>query len=164
MQPVVHQGSLSAAGFRFAVVASRWNDFLTSRLVEGALDALERLGADEKAVEVFKVPGSWEIPLMAHKLAASGRWDAVICLGTIIRGDTPHFDYVAAEAAKGVAHAGMETGVPVLFGIVTADTLEQAIDRAGVKAGNKGFDAAMAAVELANLYKAVTSDKGRVKR
>ena len=159
MQPVVHQGSLSAGGFRFAIVASRWNDFLTGRLVEGALDALERLGADDKSVEVFKVPGSWEIPLMAHKLASSGRWDAVICLGTIIRGDTPHFDYVAAEAAKGVAHAGMETGVPVLFGIVTADTLEQAIDRAGVKAGNKGFDAALAAVELVNLYKAVTSDK-----
>lgn len=159
MQPVVHQGRLTAEGFRFAVVASRWNDFLTARLVEGALDALERLGVDDKSVEVFKVPGSWEIPLMAHKLAASGRWDAVICLGTIIRGDTPHFDYVAAEAAKGIAHAGMASGVPVLFGIVTADTLEQAIDRAGVKAGNKGFDAAMAAVELANLYKAVTSDK-----
>jgi 6,7-dimethyl-8-ribityllumazine synthase len=157
LQPVIHQGRLSAGGFRFAVVASRWNNFLTARLVEGALDALERLGADEKSVEVFKVPGSWEIPLMAHKLAASGRWDAVICLGTIIRGDTPHFDYVAAEAAKGIAHAGMETGTPVLFGIVTADTLEQAIDRAGVKAGNKGFEAAMSAVELANLYKEVNS-------
>ena len=127
--------------------------------MEGALDALERLGVDEKGVEVFKVPGSWEIPLMAHKLASSGGFDAVICLGTIIRGDTPHFDYVAAEAAKGIAQAGMETGVPVLFGVVTADTLEQAIDRAGVKAGNKGFEAAMSAVELANLYKAVTSDK-----
>lgn len=157
MQPVVHQGRLSASGFRFAVVASRWNNFLTARLVEGALDALERLGADEKAVEVFKVPGSWEIPLLAYKLAASGRWDAVICLGTIIRGDTPHFDYVAAEAAKGIAQASMETGTPVLFGIVTADTLEQAIDRAGVKAGNKGFEAAMSAVELANLYKEVNS-------
>jgi 6,7-dimethyl-8-ribityllumazine synthase len=150
---------LTAEGFSFALVASRWNDFLTARLVEGALDALERLGANEGSVEVFKVPGSWEIPLMAYKLAAAGRWDAVICLGTIIRGDTPHFDYVAAEAAKGVAHAGMHTGVPVLFGIVTADTLEQAIDRAGVKAGNKGFDAAMAAVELANLYKEVNSKK-----
>jgi 6,7-dimethyl-8-ribityllumazine synthase len=159
LQPLIHQGRLSAEGFRFAVVASRWNNFLTARLVEGALDALERLGADEKAVEVFKVPGSWEIPLMAHKLAASGRWDAVICLGTIIRGDTPHFDYVAAEAAKGIAHAGMETGVPVLFGIVTADTLEQAIDRAGVKAGNKGFEAAMSAVELANLYQDVAGKK-----
>ena len=155
MQPVIHQGRLSAEGFRFAVVASRWNNFLTARLVEGALDALERLGCGEKAVEVFKVPGSWEIPLMAHKLAASGGWDAVICLGTIIRGDTPHFDYVAAEAAKGIAQAAMETGTPVLFGIVTADTLEQAIDRAGVKAGNKGFEAAMSAVELANLYKEV---------
>ncbi len=153
MQPVIHQGRLTASGFRFAVVASRWNNFLVARLVEGALDALERLGADEKAVEVFKVPGSWEIPLAAHKLAASGRWDAVICLGAIIRGDTPHFDYVAGEAAKGIAQAGMQSGVPVIFGVVTADTLEQAIDRAGVKAGNKGFEAAMSAVELVNLYK-----------
>lgn len=153
MQPVIHQGRLTATGFRFAVVASRWNNFLTARLVEGALDALERLGADEKQVEVFKVPGSWEIPLMAHKLASSDGFDAVICLGTIIRGDTPHFDYVAAEAAKGIAQAGMEAGVPVIFGVVTADTLEQAIDRAGVKAGNKGFEAAMSAVELVNLYK-----------
>lgn len=161
MQPVIHQGRLSAEGFRFAVIASRWNNFLTARLVEGALDALERLGAQEKAVEVFKVPGSWEIPLMAQKLAASGNWDAIICLGTIIRGDTPHFDYVAAEAAKGIAHAAMETGVPVLFGIVTADTLEQAVDRAGVKAGNKGFEAAMSAVELVNLYKDVSGKKRR---
>ena len=153
MQPVIHQGRLTASGFRFAVVASRWNNFLVARLVEGALDALERLGVEEKAVEVFKVPGSWEIPLAAHKLAATGRWDAVICLGAIIRGDTPHFDYVAGEAAKGIAQAGMQTGVPVIFGVVTADTLEQAIDRAGVKAGNKGFEAAMSAVELVNLYK-----------
>ena len=149
----MHQGRLSAGGFRFALVASRWNDFLTARLVEGALDALERLGADEGAVELFKVPGSFEIPLAARKAAATGKFDAVICLGTIIRGKTPHFDYVAGEAAKGVAQAGIETGLPVLFGIVTADTLEQAIDRAGVKAGNKGFEAAMSAVELVNLYK-----------
>ena len=153
MQPVVHQGRLKAEGFRFAVVASRWNDFLTSRLVEGALDALERLGADEKSVTLYRVPGSFEIPLLARKLAASGKHDAVICLGTIIRGQTPHFEYIAGEVTKGIAQAGMETGVPVLFGIVTADTLEQAIDRAGVKAGNKGFEAAMSAVELVNLYK-----------
>jgi 6,7-dimethyl-8-ribityllumazine synthase len=159
LQPKVHQGRLNAEGFRFALVASRWNDFLTSRLVEGALDALERLGADEKAVELFRVPGSFEIPLLARKLAASGKWDAVICLGTIIRGQTPHFEYIAGEVTKGIAQAGMETGVPVVYGIVTADTLEQAIDRAGVKAGNKGFEAAMSAVELVNLYKAVTSDK-----
>ena len=153
MQPVIHQGRLKAEGFRFAVVASRWNDFLTSRLVEGALDALERLGADEKSVTLYRVPGSFEIPLLARKLAASGKHDAVICLGTVIRGQTPHFEYIAGEVTKGIAQAGMETGVPVLFGIVTADTLEQAIDRAGVKAGNKGFEAAMSAVELVNLYK-----------
>ncbi|HEX8773624.1 MAG TPA: 6,7-dimethyl-8-ribityllumazine synthase [Pyrinomonadaceae bacterium] len=159
MQPVTHQGHLKAEGFRFALVASRWNDFLTSRLVEGALDALERLGAEEKAVALFKVPGSFEIPLLALKLAASGKYDAVICLGTVIRGQTPHFEYIAGEVTKGIAQAGMETGVPVIYGIVTADTLEQAIDRAGVKAGNKGFDAAMSAVELVNLYKSVTSEK-----
>ena len=159
MQPVTHQGHLKAEGFRFALVASRWNDFLTSRLVEGALDALERLGAEEKSVALFKVPGSFEIPLLALKLAASGKYDAVICLGTVIRGQTPHFEYIAGEVTKGIAQAGMETGVPVIYGIVTADTLEQAIDRAGVKAGNKGFDAAMSAVELVNLYKSVTGDK-----
>lgn len=159
MQPVTHQGKLNAEGFRFALVASRWNDFLTSRLVEGALDALERLGADEKAVALFKVPGSFEIPLLARKLAGSAKYDAVICLGTIIRGETPHFEYIAGEVTKGIAQAAMETGVPVLYGIVTADTLEQAIDRAGVKAGNKGFEAAMSAVELVNLYKSVASDK-----
>jgi 6,7-dimethyl-8-ribityllumazine synthase len=159
LQPVIHQGRLNAEGFRFALVASRWNDFLTARLTDGALDALERLGADEKMVEVFKVPGSFEIPLLARKLAGSGKWDAVICVGTILRGQTPHFDYIAGEVTKGIAQAGMETGVPVVYGIITADTLEQAIDRAGVKAGNKGFEAAMSAVELVNLYKSVMSDK-----
>ena len=153
MQPVTHQGRLNATGFRFAIISSRWNDFFTSRLVEGALDALERLGADEKSVEHFRVPGSFEIGLAARKVAGTGKFDAVICLGTIIRGETPHFDYVAGEAAKGIANAAMEAGVPVMFGIVTADSLEQAIDRAGVKAGNKGFEAAMSAVEMVNLYK-----------
>jgi 6,7-dimethyl-8-ribityllumazine synthase len=157
LQPVTHQGRLNAEGFRFALISSRWNDFLTARLVEGALDALERLGADEKSVELFKVPGSFEIPLLARKLAASAKYDAVVCLGTIIRGQTPHFEYIAGEVTKGIAQAGMETGVPVVYGIVTADTLEQAIDRAGVKAGNKGFEAAMSAVELVNLYKEVGS-------
>jgi 6,7-dimethyl-8-ribityllumazine synthase len=156
---VTHQGRLHAGGFRFALVSSRWNDLLTSRLVEGALDALERLGVDEGAVEHFRVPGSFEIPLVAHKLAASGKFDALICLGTVIRGETPHFEYVAGEVTKGIAHAALATGVPVIYGIVTADTLEQAIDRAGVKAGNKGFDAAMAAVEMVNLLKAVMSDE-----
>jgi 6,7-dimethyl-8-ribityllumazine synthase len=159
LEPATHQGRLSAGGFRFALVSSRWNDFLTGRLVEGALDALERLGADAGAVEHFRVPGSFEIPLLALKLAQSGRFDAIVCLGTVIRGQTPHFEYVAGEVTKGIAHAALQTGVPVLYGIVTADTLEQAIDRAGVKAGNKGFEAAMSAVEMVNLYKSVMSDK-----
>ena len=140
------------------MVSSRWNDFLTGRLVEGALDALERLGADAGAVEHFRVPGSFEIPLLALKLAQSGRFDAIVCLGTVIRGQTPHFEYVAGEVTKGIAHAALQTGVPVLYGIVTADTLEQAIDRAGVKAGNKGFEAAMSAVEMVNLYKDVNGE------
>ena len=159
MQPKVYQGNLTAAGFRFAIVASRWNDFLTSKLIEGAIDALERLGADEDSVEVFKVPGSFELPLTAQKVAVSGNFDAVICIGTVIRGETPHFDYVAGEAAKGVAQVSMQTGIPVLFGVVTTDTLEQAINRTGVKAGNKGFEVAMSAVELVNLYK--TMDDGK---
>ena len=153
LQVVTHQGQLNAKGFRFALVSSRWNDFLTSRLVEGALDALERLGAAEKSVEHFRVPGSFEIPLLASKVAGSGKYDAVVCLGTIIRGQTPHFDYIAGEVTKGIAQVGMESGVPIVYGIVTADTLEQAIDRAGVKVGNKGFEAAMVAVELVNLYR-----------
>ena len=150
---------MNAEGFRFAIVASRWNDFLTARLVEGALDALERLGASEEAVEVFRVPGSFEIPLLALRVAETKRFDAVVCVGTILRGQTPHFDYIAGEVTKGIAQAAMQTGVPVLYGIITADTLEQAIDRAGVKAGNKGFEAAMSAVEMVNLLKAVISDK-----
>ena len=164
MQPKVHQGLLTAEGFRFAIVSARWNDFLTARLTEGALDALERLGAKETAVEIFKVPGSFEIPLTAQMVAESGRFDAVICLGTVIRGQTPHFDFVAGEAAKGIGQVGMRTGVPVLFGIVTADTLEQEIDRAGVKAGNKGFEAAMSAVELVNLYKEMQGGKNENRR
>jgi 6,7-dimethyl-8-ribityllumazine synthase len=155
---VTHQGRLSAGGFRFALVSSRWNDFLTSRLVEGALDALERLGADEGSVEHFRVPGSFEIPLVAQKLAQSGRFDALVCLGTVIRGQTPHFEYVAGEVTKGISQAALSTGVPVLYGVVTADTLEQAIDRAGVKAGNKGFEAAMSAVEMVNLLKSVNGE------
>lgn len=161
MQPKVNQGLLKAEGFRFAIVVARWNDFLTARLTEGALDALERLGATEDQIEIFKVPGSFEIPLTAQKIAESGNFDAVICLGAVIRGQTPHFDYVAGEAAKGIGQAGMKTGIPVLFGIVTADTLEQAIDRAGVKAGNKGFEAAMSAIELVNLYKEMKGGKGK---
>jgi 6,7-dimethyl-8-ribityllumazine synthase len=153
LRPVIHEGQLNGKGFRFAIVASRWNDFISSRLVEGALDALARLGVMEKAVAVYKVPGSFEIPLLALKVAASKKFDAVICLGTIIRGQTPHFEYIANEVTRGISQAGMETGVPVVFGIITADNLDQAIDRAGVKLGNKGFEAATTAVELANLYK-----------
>jgi 6,7-dimethyl-8-ribityllumazine synthase len=153
LQPVTHQGILNAKGFRFAIVASRWNDFLTSRLIEGALDALAQLAADEKRVELFRVPGSFEIPLCALKAAESGKFDAVVCLGVIIRGQTPHFEYIAAEVARGISQVALQTGVPVLFGVVTADTVEHAIDRAGVKLGNKGFEAATAAVELVNLYR-----------
>lgn len=163
MQPKVHQGLLNAAGFRFAIVAARWNDFLTSKLIEGAIDALERLGADENSIEIYKVPGSFELSLTALKVAQSGKFDSVICIGTVIRGETPHFDYVAGEAAKGVAQAGMQTGVPVLFGVVTTDTLEQAINRTGVKAGNKGFEVAMAAVELVNLYKTMNDEESVAK-
>ena len=153
MQPIVHDGQLNAKGFRFAIIASRWNEFISSQLLEGAIAALERLGAEEKLVEVYRVPGAFEIPLLAFRVAKSSRFDAVICLGTIIRGQTPHFDYIANEVASGIAKVGLETGVPVIFGVVTADTVDQAIDRAGVKLGNKGYEAAMTAVELVNLYK-----------
>ncbi len=155
MQPKVHRGRFTAEGFRFAIVASRWNDFLTSKLVDGALDALQSLGADEGAVEIFMVPGSFELPLTAMKVAQSGKFDAVIAIGVVIRGETPHFDYVAGEAAKGVGQVGMQTGVPVMFGVVTTNTLEQAINRSGVKAGNKGYEAAMSAVEIVNLYREI---------
>lgn len=159
MQAVIHEGNLNGQGFRFAIVASRWNDFITSRLVEGALDALERLGADEKQVEVFRVPGAFEIPLLALRLAESEKFDAIICIGTIIRGQTPHFEYIAGEVTRGIGEAGLQTGVPVVFGVVTADTVDQAIDRAGVKLGNKGFEAATTAVELVNLYKTVFGER-----
>ncbi len=161
MQPKIHEGKLSAGGFRFAIVASRWNDFISSRLVEGALDALERLGAASEAVKIYRVPGAFEIPLLALTAAESEEFDAVICLGTIIRGQTPHFEYIANEVTRGIGQASLETGVPVVFGIVTADNLDQAIERAGVKLGNKGFEAATTAVELANLYKdAFEKDEG----
>jgi len=153
LQPAIHEGRLDAEPFSFAIVASRWNEFISARLVEGALDGLERLGADQERVSVYRVPGAFEIPLLALRLAESGKFDAVICLGTIIRGQTPHFEYIANEVARGIADASIDSGLPVVFGIVTADTVDQAIDRAGVKLGNKGFEAAMTAVELANLYK-----------
>jgi 6,7-dimethyl-8-ribityllumazine synthase len=149
----VFEGQLTAAGLRFAIIVSRFNGFITERLLAGAMDALTRTGADPDLIDVVKVPGSWEIPLVAAELARGHRYDAVVCLSAVIRGETPHFDYVAAEAAKGVAHASYETGVPVAFGVLTTNTLEQAIDRAGAKGGNKGFDAALSAMEMANLLR-----------
>ena len=147
------EGNLTAKGFAFGIVASRFNEFITARLLDGALDALRRHGADEDKITVARVPGSYEIPLVAKKMAASHQYDAVICLGTVIRGATPHFEYIAGEVAKGVAMVGLETGVPVVFGVLTTDSIEQAVERAGTKAGNKGFDAACAAIEMANLLR-----------
>lgn len=152
-QPATEQKALSAKGFRFAIVASRWNDSIVSRLIDGAHDALKELSADENTFEIFRVPGSFEIPLCALKAAESGKFDAVICLGVIIRGETPHFDYIATETVRGIGEAALKTGVPLLFGVITADNIDQAIDRAGEKLSNKGFEAARAAVELVNLYR-----------
>jgi 6,7-dimethyl-8-ribityllumazine synthase len=145
------EGNLNAAGKKFALVASRFNSFITRQLIAGAEDCLVRHGAAKENISLFWVPGSFEIPLVAKKAATSNKYSAVICLGAIIRGETPHFDYVAAEASKGVAQVSLQTGVPVIFGIITADTVDQAIDRAGVKAGNKGADAASAAIEMVDL-------------
>ncbi len=151
--PRVLEGQLSAEGFKFGIIVSRFNDFISSRLVEGAMDALLRHGATEEQVSVIKVPGAFEIPLTAKKLAESGRYDAVICLGAVIRGSTPHFDYVAAEVSKGIASVSLESRIPITFGVLTTDNLEQAIERAGSKSGNKGYDVAMAAIEMVNLFK-----------
>ena len=149
------EGNITAEGLRFAIVASRFNEFITSKLLEGALDMLRRHGAAEDAVDVVWVPGAFEIPLAAKKLAASGKYDAVICVGAVIRGATSHYDYVCNEVSKGVAQAGLSTGVPVIFGVVTTENIEQAVERAGTKAGNKGADGAMAAMEMANLLKKI---------
>lgn len=146
------EANLIAEGKRFAIVVSRFNDFISEKLLSGATDALLRSGAKDEDIEVIRVPGSFEIPLVAKKLAQQKNHNAVICLGAVIRGSTPHFDYVSAEVSKGIAAASMETGLPVIFGVITADTIEQAIERAGTKAGNKGWDAAIAAVEMANLF------------
>jgi 6,7-dimethyl-8-ribityllumazine synthase len=150
-----YEGNLIAEGLRFAIVASRFNDMITRRLLSGALDSLARHGADEDQIDVAWVPGAFEIPLVAQRMAESGRYDAVICVAAIIRGATPHFEYIAAEAAKGIAKASLDTGVPVIYGVVTADSIEQAIERAGTKAGNRGSDAARSAVEMANLLKSL---------
>jgi 6,7-dimethyl-8-ribityllumazine synthase len=151
----VFEGRLVDEGFAFAIVVSRWNELITGKLLGGALDALRRHGVDEGRIDVAWVPGSFEIPVIAQRLARSGRYGAVICLGAVIRGATPHFDYVAAEVSKGVAAAAMQSGVPVLFGVLTTDTIEQAIERAGTKAGNKGFEAAVGALEMASLLRAM---------
>jgi len=151
MMPNIIEANLVAEGKKFAIVVSRFNDFITDKLVGGAVDALTRSGTKEKDIDIVKVPGAFEIPLVAKKLASQAHHDAVICLGAVIRGATPHFDYVSAEVSKGIAAASMETGMPIIFGVVTTDTLEQAIERSGSKAGNKGWDSALAAVEMANL-------------
>jgi len=149
----VTEGNLDAKGLKFAILVSRFNSIITERLLSGALDALTRTGAAEEDIEIVKVPGSWELPVAAAELARQKKHDAVICLSAVIRGDTPHFDYIAAEATKGLAHISLDNGVPVAFGVLTTNTVEQAIDRAGAKSGNKGFDAAMTAVEMGNLMR-----------
>jgi 6,7-dimethyl-8-ribityllumazine synthase len=147
------EGKLDASGLKFGIVIARFNEFISGKLLSGCLDGLIRHGAEETDIDVAWSPGSFEIPLLAKKLAQSKKYDAVICLGAVIRGATPHFDYVASEVSKGVAHVGLETSVPVIFGVLTTDNIEQAIERAGTKSGNKGFDAALAAIEMANLMK-----------
>lgn len=149
------EGKLIGEGLRVGIVVSRFNEFITNKLLGGAMDGLVRHGVREEDVDVAWVPGSFEIPLVAKRLAASGRYDTVLCLGAVIRGSTPHFDYVAAEVSKGIAHVSLDTGVPCVFGVLTTDTIEQAIERAGTKAGNKGFDAAVTGIEMANLLRAV---------
>ena len=147
------EGNLDARGLKLAIIVARFNSFVTDRLLDGALDAIRRTGGDADGVETIKVPGSWEMPVVAGELARQKRFDAIICLGAVIRGDTPHFDYVAGNAASGLASITAETGVPIAFGVLTTNTVEQAVDRAGAKSGNKGFDAAMTAIEMANLLR-----------
>jgi 6,7-dimethyl-8-ribityllumazine synthase len=154
------EGKLIAKGLKFGIVLSRFNNFISERLLEGALDALKRSGADEEDCLVARVPGAFEIPLAAKKMAKGGRYDAIICLGCVIRGATPHYDYIATEVTKGIAHLSLESEVPISFGVLITDTIEQAIERAGTKVGNKGFDAAMSAVEMANLLKEIGKGKG----
>jgi len=153
--PNVIEGNLIADGKRFALVVSRFNDFISDKLVSGAIDALQRSGVPETSIDVIKVPGSFEIPLIAKKVAQKKKHDALLCLGAVIRGSTPHFEYVSAEVSKGIATVSLETGVPVIFGVITTDTIEQAIERAGTKAGNKGWNAAIAAIEMTNLIDSI---------
>jgi 6,7-dimethyl-8-ribityllumazine synthase len=153
--PKIVEGKIVAKGMKFGIVASRFNDFISGRLIEGAIDTLIRAGADEKDIQIYKVPGAFELPLTAKKLAKSARFDAVICLGAVIRGATPHFEYISAEVSKGIASVGLEAEIPVVYGVLTTDTIEQAIERAGTKAGNKGADAAMSAIEMVDLFKKI---------
>ena len=157
--PKVIEGKLNAGGLKFGIVVSRFNDFICEHLLSGAMDVLIRNGAEDGDIEVFKVPGALEIPQAARKVALSKRFDAVICLGAVIRGSTPHFEYIAAEVSKGVAMVGLEGEIPVTFGVLTTDNLEQAIERAGTKSGNKGWDAALSAIEMANLYREMKGKK-----
>jgi len=151
MTKKVYEGHLNAQGKKFGIVVSRFNDLVTAKLVEGAIDCLVRHGADEEEIAIARVPGAFELPLGAKKMAATGRFDAIVCLGAIVRSDTPHFDFVAGEASKGIAQVGLDSGIPTIFGVITADTVDQAIQRAGVRAGNRGWDAGLTAVEMANL-------------
>lgn len=153
------EGNLDSKDLKFAIVVSRFNSLITERLLEGALDALRRTGCSEDDVTVVRVPGSWEMPVVARELALAGKHDGIICLSAVIRGDTPHFDYVAGEAAKGLGQIPMQSGIPLAFGVLTTNTVEQALDRAGIKSGNKGFDAAMTAIEMANLMRLIRSQK-----
>ena len=153
--PRTFEGKISAEGFHFAIIVARFNDFISSKLVEGAMDALKRHGADDDQISLIRVPGAFEIPLAAKRIVENGRYHAVICLGAVIRGATPHFDYVAAEVSKGIAAVALDSKIPLTFGVLTTENLEQAIERAGSKSGNKGWDAAMAAMEMVNLFKAL---------
>lgn len=153
--PNYFEGNLVATGLRFGIVVSRWNGFITERLLEGALDTLKRHGADTDTVDIARVPGAFEVPLIAQRMARSGRYDAVICLGCLIRGSTPHFDYISGDCTKGISQAAAQSGIPVTFGVLTTESIEQAIERAGTKAGNKGSEAAGAAIEMANLLKSL---------
>ncbi len=155
IMPKIVEGKIVAKGMKFGIVASRFNDFISGRLIEGAIDTLIRAGADEKDIVIYKVPGAFELPLTAKKVAKSARFDAIICLGAVIRGATPHFEYISAEVSKGIASVGLEAEIPVVFGVLTTDTIEQAIERAGTKSGNKGADAAMSAIEMVDLFKKI---------
>lgn len=157
--PNIIEGNLSAQSYRFGVVVSRFNDFITRRLLDGALDCLRRHGASEKDIDVVYCPGAFEIPQLAHKLASTAAYDAILCLGSIIRGETPHFEYIANAVGVGINRTALETKVPIVYGVLTTDTLEQAIERAGAKSGNKGWDAALAAIEMADLHKKITPKK-----